>query len=84
MSSTLRDKAKRHGTASIYGGSEPRREELTAHLPKPKIKPLRFKLPKRAAKRKRKAKITKHADALTYQARLAAPWSIYVRAKEGD
>ena len=74
MSRTLRDKAKRNGTASIYAGSEPRRDELTAHLPKPKTK-RRFALPRRKAH--------KHADASTYQARLAAPWSLYVGAMEG-
>jgi hypothetical protein len=54
MSRALRDRARRHGTVSISAGSEPPNRELTAHWPE---------------KKRRKAKIIKHADASTYQIR---------------
>ncbi len=69
-----------HGTKSIFAGDEPRRDELTAHLPKPKIKRRRFPpLPKRMAKLKRKDRANKHADEASYRARLTSPWGIYVK-----
>jgi hypothetical protein len=84
MSRVLRNRAKRNGTQSKYAGDEPRGDELTAHLPKPKIKHRRFAPPtKRTMKRRRKVRINKHADAAAYQARVTAPWSLYVAAKEG-
>jgi hypothetical protein len=82
--SQVKDRATRNGTASIYAGSEPRRDELTAHLPKAKkIKRRRFPPSKRAMRLQRQDKANKHADVTAYQARLTAPWPIYVRAKEG-
>lgn len=81
MTHALRDKARRHGIKSKYAGDEPRGDELTAHLPKPKIK-RRLPSPfKRTVKLRRKDKLNKHADAANYEARLAAPWPLYV--KEG-
>jgi hypothetical protein len=72
----------RKRTMSIYSGTEPRRDELTAHWPKKKIKRRRFPLPKRKAKRLHKDKLNKHANERTYQARLAASCPLYT--KEGD
>jgi hypothetical protein len=80
MTRALRMKARLRGIASIYAGDEPRRDELTAHLPKPKIKRRRSPpLPKRTAKFRRKDKVNKHADAASYEARLAAPWPLVRR-----
>jgi hypothetical protein len=73
----LKDRARRRGTASIYAGTEPRRGELTAHEPKPKIKRQRFTLPKRTMKRRRKDRANRHADVMNYQMLLDEPWTIY-------
>ena len=40
-------------------------------------------LPKRVAKLKRKDRINKLADKTAYEARLAAPWPLYVSVKKG-
>jgi hypothetical protein len=83
-SNRLKDRARRQGTASIYAGSEPRPDELVAHWPKhKKVKRHRFRLPRSKAKRLRKEKIIKHADASSYQARLTAPWPLHVCASKG-
>jgi hypothetical protein len=80
MSRELRQRAKRHGTASIFAGDEPQWHELTEHWPKPKIKRRRFPpLPKRMAKLKRKDRATKRAAVASYQASLTSPWPIYVK-----
>jgi hypothetical protein len=78
MTRTLRQRARRNGTRSTYAGDEPRADELTAHLPKSKRK-----VPKCTAKWRRKDKLNKRAAEAAYQARLTAPWPLYVRAKEG-
>ena len=68
----------RRRTKSKYAGDEPRADELTAHLPRPKIKRHRFTPPlqKRMAKLRRKDKINEYADAANYEARLSAPWPL--------
>jgi hypothetical protein len=66
MSNTLRDKARRRGTKSKLAGDEPCNDELTAHLPKAKVKHRPFPLSKRAMRMRRKLKITKHADVAAY------------------
>lgn len=78
----LGQRARHHGTKSIFAGDEPRDRELSEHWPKgPKLK--RPALSKREAKRRRKEKLIKHADEATYQGRLTAPWPILVRDEKG-
>ena len=80
MTRSLRQRARRNGTASIYAGTEPRRDELAAREPKKKIRRRhRFLAPKRAMKRRRKDAANRLADATNYQARLAEPWPLYVK-----
>jgi hypothetical protein len=82
--SNLKHRTRRHGTRSVYAGAEPRNREPTEHWPKDKKpKRRRFKLSKRAMKRKRKDRANKRADASTYQASLTSPWSINVCVKKG-
>lgn len=75
-------RVRQHGTKSKYAGDEPRADELTAHLPKPKIKRRRFPppLPKRMAKLKRKDTTNQRSDVANYKARLPTPWPL---VKEG-
>ena len=82
MSRELFRRSRRNGTRSKFAGDEPRNRELGEHWPK-KIKRHRFPLSKSAMERKRKEKLNKHADMAAYEARLAAPWPLYVAAKKG-
>ena len=70
---------------SIYSGDEPRNRELAEHWQRwpEKRKYKSPPLPKRVAKLKRKDRINKLADKTAYEARLAAPWPLYVSVKEG-
>jgi hypothetical protein len=85
MNRDLRRRARRHGTKSIYAGDEPRNRELAEHWRRrPEKREYESPpLPKRLAKLKRKDKIIKQADKAAHEARLAAPWPLYVSAKEG-
>jgi hypothetical protein len=78
----LRQRVRRHGTRSKYAGDEPRNREIVEHWPE-KRKRQSAAISKRETKRRRKEEINKRAAEAAYQARLTAPWPIYVCAQKG-
>jgi hypothetical protein len=82
MKNDLCERARHHGSKSIYAGDEPRNHELTKHWPKQKRQ--RQKISKRDVKRKRKRRAQQRAVRAAYQTRLAAPWALVRKGEQKE